>query len=399
MLGHVHNVERGIEMDEEWKRELGNGRWDKILKRKMTELSVSDDYDEAKHEWVATGNVWWRGCGEERPHWAMEHPDQCLCTHNIVYHFEIHNTENHIRECVGSDHINSYLIIRAIEEEQNISREAITEEMIEEWVKVNVATMKKNAWWNNNGERFESMFNEIKDLDLRVNVRTKGNYYDPKVKKYVPKTVIRKTSSGQYGSALYKMGSIVWRWNHPDNPKAQIHSRGYPTEKLMNDLSLFFALLQQHKDKTEAEDKEYQDRVIEVQKQVALLKEQNVANQRRIAENRVLAENMRADTEDAEFTENCKRYGLLPFSEESASNDWERKFLRSVRSWILSDREPTTAQVATLEKIINSERDFVSATDKQCAFLLKLGFDGDISKLSKRQASNEIDNLLKERED
>ena len=386
-------------MDEEWKRELGNGRWDKILKRKMTELSVSDDYDEAKHEWVATGNVWWRGCGEERPHWAMEHPDQCLCTHNIVYHFEIHNTENHIRECVGSDHINSYLIIRAIEEEQNISREAITEEMIEEWVKVNVATMKKNAWWNNNGERFESMFNEIKDLDLRVNVRTKGNYYDPKVKKYVPKTVIRKTSSGQYGSALYKMGSIVWRWNHPDNPKAQIHSRGYPTEKLMNDLSLFFALLQQHKDKTEAEDKEYQDRVIEVQKQVALLKEQNVANQRRIAENRVLAENMRADTEDAEFTENCKRYGLLPFSEESASNDWERKFLRSVRSWILSDREPTTAQVATLEKIINSERDFVSATDKQCAFLLKLGFDGDISKLSKRQASNEIDNLLKERED
>ena len=399
MLGHVHNVERGIGMDEEWKRELGNGRWDKILKRKMTELSVSDDFDEAKHEWVATGKVWWRGCGEERPHWAMEHPDQCLCTHNIVYHFEIHNTENHIRECVGSDHINSYLIIRAIEEEQNISREAITEEMIEEWVKVNVATMKKNAWWNNNGERFESMFNEVKDLDLRVNVRTKGNYYDPKVKKYVPKTVIRKTSSGQYGSALYKMGSIVWRWNHPDNPKAQIHKRGYPTEKLMNDLSLFFALLQQHKDKTEAEDKEYQDRVIEVQKQVALLKEQNVANQRRIAENRVLAEEMRTNTEDAEFAENCKRYGLLPFSEESASNDWERKFLRSVRSWILSDREPTTAQVATLEKIINSERDFVSATDKQCAFLLKLGFDGDISKLSKRQASNEIDNLLKERED
>ena len=26
------------------KRELGEGRWDKILKRKMTELSVDDDY-------------------------------------------------------------------------------------------------------------------------------------------------------------------------------------------------------------------------------------------------------------------------------------------------------------------------------------------------------------------
>lgn len=386
-------------MDEEWKRELGNGRWDKILKRKMTELSVSDNYDEAKHEWVATGEVWWRGCGQERPEWAKGHEDQCLCTHNIVYHFEIHNTENDVRECVGSDHINSYLIIRAIEEEHGVPRESITEEMIEEWVKVNVSTMKKTAWWNNNGERFESMFNTIKDLDLRVNVRKKGNYFDSKIKRYVPKTTIRKTSSGQYGSALYKMGSIVWRWNHPENPKAQIHTRGYPTEKLMNDLSLFYALFQQHKDKADLEDKAYQDRLIEVQKDVAKLKERNLANQQRIAENRIVAENMRADTEDAEFAENCERWGLLPFSEESASNDWERKFLMSVRKWILSGKEPTSAQVATLTKIINSERDFVSATEKQCAFLLRLNFDGDVSKLSKRQASAEIDRLLKEREE
>ena len=117
------------------KRELGEGRWDKILKRKMTELSVSDDYNEAKHEWVATGNVWWSGMGgEPRPHWAMEHPDQCLCTHRIVYHFEILNTENQIRECVGSDHINTYLIIRALSEEKNIPQDAITEDMIQEWI-------------------------------------------------------------------------------------------------------------------------------------------------------------------------------------------------------------------------------------------------------------------------
>ena len=161
-------------MEEEWKRELGNGKWDKILKRKMVELSVADDYNVAKHEWVATGNVWWQGCGETMPDWVRIHPDKCLCSHNIVYHFEIHNTENGIRECVGSDHINSYLIIRAIEEEHNISRDMITEEMIEEWVNVNVATMKKNAWWNNNGENFEMMFNKIKYLDLKVNVRSVG---------------------------------------------------------------------------------------------------------------------------------------------------------------------------------------------------------------------------------
>ena len=43
------------------KRELGEGRWDRALKRNMTELSVADNYDDAKHEWIATGEVWWSG--------------------------------------------------------------------------------------------------------------------------------------------------------------------------------------------------------------------------------------------------------------------------------------------------------------------------------------------------
>ena len=30
------------------KRNLGNGKWDKVLKRRMVELSVADNYDEAK---------------------------------------------------------------------------------------------------------------------------------------------------------------------------------------------------------------------------------------------------------------------------------------------------------------------------------------------------------------
>ena len=32
------------------KRELGNGRWDKILMRRMVELSIADNYNEAKEE-------------------------------------------------------------------------------------------------------------------------------------------------------------------------------------------------------------------------------------------------------------------------------------------------------------------------------------------------------------
>ena len=68
-------------MDDEYitaKRELGNGRWDRKLKENMTNLSTSDNYDDAKHEWIATGEVWWQGIGTPRPDWALNHPNQCI---------------------------------------------------------------------------------------------------------------------------------------------------------------------------------------------------------------------------------------------------------------------------------------------------------------------------------
>ena len=248
------------------KRELGEGRWDKILKRKMTELSVSDDYNEAKHEWVATGNVWWSGMGgEPRPHWAMEHPDQCLCTHRIVYHFEILNTENQIRECVGSDHINTYLIIRALSEEKNIPQDAITEDMIQEWIDVRVESMKKTAWWASNGESFKTMFDAVKEYDLRINVRLTGKkIYDSKLARQREITKIRKVGKGDFGSPSYKMASIVWRWNHPDKSRNQQVKKDYPNEKLMNDLTLFYAMVELHKATVSKEDEEIAARLAEV---------------------------------------------------------------------------------------------------------------------------------------
>ena len=41
------------------RRALGEGRWDKKLKQRMVELSVGDNYDEAKREWIVTDNVWY----------------------------------------------------------------------------------------------------------------------------------------------------------------------------------------------------------------------------------------------------------------------------------------------------------------------------------------------------
>ena len=52
----------------------------------------------------------------------------------------------------------------------------------------------------------------------------------------------------------YKMASIVWRWNHPDNPKAQIHTKGFPNEKLMSDLDIFHMLIDRHKATVAEED-------------------------------------------------------------------------------------------------------------------------------------------------
>ena len=161
------------------RRELGEGRWDKVLMRRMVNLSVADNYEEAKEEWLATGSVWWRGNGE-MPEWvsnASQGANSCLCGHRITYHFEIQNTVNGITECVGSDHINSYLIMRQIAKETGKEIEHITEEMINKWISVRVGSMKAEAWWAENGESFEMMFNKIKEIDVRYNTR-KGNYKD-----------------------------------------------------------------------------------------------------------------------------------------------------------------------------------------------------------------------------
>ena len=50
-------------------------------------------YNEAKEEWIATGEVWWAG-NEEVPDWVANSQmgeGKCLCGHIVVYHFQIIN--------------------------------------------------------------------------------------------------------------------------------------------------------------------------------------------------------------------------------------------------------------------------------------------------------------------
>ena len=73
------------------KRSLGDGHWDRKLMANMVALSNADNYEEAKEEWIATGEVWWRRTplDEEIPSWVNEHAGKCLCGHRVVYHFKI----------------------------------------------------------------------------------------------------------------------------------------------------------------------------------------------------------------------------------------------------------------------------------------------------------------------
>jgi len=372
------------------RRALGEGRWDRKLKIRMVELSNADTYEEAKHEWIATGEVWWEQVGDA-PDWATPHLFKCLCDHDIVYHFEIHNTETDVRECVGSDHINSYLILRAIREETGLADDAITDEMIEEWITVRVEALKKNAWWKMYGDEFIKMFNEVKDLDLRVNVRKKGRYYDSVYRMYRDTTFIRKASSGEFGKPFYHMASIVWRWNHPDNPKAQRRTKGWPNQRLYNDLLMFYFTIEQAKAQVEKEDKILEKRSAQLAEHDKKVKEQAQAALER---KQKVIDTIEDIQHTPAFEEACEYYGVKVFVPEHGKDDWEERFLRDIKHKMVKGTTLSEKQVQKLWDVLEDPKNkTVPATQKQKDYLIRLGYEGDIDDITKHNASKEIKRL------
>ncbi len=376
------------------KRSLGNGRWDRELKRRMVSLSKADNYDDAKHEWIATGKVWWDSLGA-MPTWVTKHPYKCLCGHNIVYHFEIHNTETDVRESVGSDHINSYLILRAIREETGLSDDQITDEMIEEWIEVRVEALKKDAWWKMHGDEFTRMFNEVKDMDLRVNVRTNGRYYDSTYRMYRDKTFIRKRSEGKYGEPFYKMASIVWRWNHPNNPKAQINTKGYPNQNLYNDLLMFYFTLEKANEQIKKEDDFLESRLEQLKNNDEKVRARKVAA---IERKKKLVATVQDINHQPTFVSACDYYGVAPFIPEQGKDSWEERFLSDMKSRMIKGESLSEKQAKKLWEVLSSEkREDVPATERQKNYLIRLGFEGDIDHITKADASTEISKLKKKK--
>ena len=419
------------------KRELGNGKWDKALKRKMVELSVADNYEDAKEEWIATGEVWW-GQNDDIPDWVEDSQmgvGKCLCGHIVVYHFEIVNTENGVRECVGSDHINTYLIMRAIAEELQLPIDAITDEQIQEWINVRVKSMKAEAWWKENGTSFEMMFNAVKEMDLYFNTREDGYLYDSELRRTEPIRKMIKRGSGAFGSEDYQMASIVWRWNHPDNSRAQINTTGYPNDNLMKDLALFYVkslslqeefanyqiersnrkdwVIEQARLKQEREDllrvqaeerrnrlrlqREEQERIYNlpenVEKRRVAAEKQKLENERIMAEQdkeRKRKEKVSYDfllNTDANFVNGCDNYGIPAFNGDFATNTWELKFLVDIKKRMSNRKALSPKQIRRLASIVKEGL----PTDKQLSYLKDLGFEGTVK--SRKEASIKISEL------
>lgn len=422
------------------KRRLGNGRWDKILKRKLTNLSEADNYDEAKHEWKATGEVWWSG-NDAIPDWVSNSQmggGKCLCGHIVVYHFQIINTVNGVVECVGSDHINTYLIMRALKDE--LGEVDITDKMIQDWIDQRLKTMKSEAWWKANGENFTRMFEAVKEMDLHFNYKAKetysNRYFDRETERYYYRKFPVKRSKGEFGSPYYQMASITWRWNNESNAKNQLTTRGYPTDKLMQDLSYFYvqclttlkepyenhlSMMQRRKDRV-LEEKRLRDekrRARIAREKEAQRKHQEYLNsdeykeeirrqaeqrkQRRIELEKAELERLRRvaeqqkekfDYKGEDFEFACANYGIPMFDETWAGNAWEVKFLSDIKDLMLNRKVLSKNQIATLQSITKNHLD-ARPTAKQLKFLEDLGcpdFEG-----TKKEASMKIDELLKSR--
>ena len=424
-------------VDEKWVNPTG--AYNIALKERLTALSESDDWAEAKLEWKATGNIWYVPMRETAddilpPIHQEKHPHECICGHKIAWHFEIININNELREIVGSEHIGFWMVARHLIENLNVPIDMITQERIAEWIKESVKSMKADWWWNTFGEQFEEWFNALKETDLRVNVRDGDSYWDEDTSRYEHQKLIRKKAVSKMGEPDYEMSSIVWRWNHPDNKKwfyyhdetkerikeskyeelgrveaydytrgvekestHQKETRGWPNQRLWNDLQIFYFDLPRQKELLAEQDKERTERVEfvikEKEEQEARRVKEQAEYERREAIRREARRKEREAYQlklDGAFAKFCDDNNLPEFNAEYGQNNWEQTFLGDMLQKINNLSTMSTKQKERVIKIVNKVSE--PATEKQLAYIRSLG--GQPNKnMNKRDASREIERL------
>jgi hypothetical protein len=384
-----------------------SGAFNVALKENLTALSVADDWSEARKEWKATGNVWYIPMNDEaaevlpEPH-KSSHPHYCICGHPIAWHFEIENSENGRIEIVGSEHIGFWMIVRHLIENLDMPEDMVTEERVKEWITEAVKSMKAEWWWKTNGEQFEEWFDEIKELDLIINTRKGKNYWDIDTGRHEHQLLMRKKSEGTIGTPDYQMASIVWRWNHPDNKKtAQINTRGYPNDRLWNDLMIFYFNREKHQNTFNEANVEREERIAHIIEERRQMEERRKREQEEWKERQRIQniERTRREEElqqrrDVALENFCRENEINEFSAETGRNDWEQSFLGEMIYKINNLQNISEKQRKRIIKIINREDD--KATEKQLAYIRKLGGTPD-KYMTKRKASEVITELLENR--
>ena len=378
------------------------GAYNIALKNNLTALSQADNWKEARKEWKATGNVWYVPMADDAtevlpsPH-RESHPHYCICGHSVAWHFEIINTETGTVEIVGSEHIGFWMVVRHLIENLEIPEDEVTEEKVKQWVLEAVKSMKAEWWWKENGEEFETMFTAVREIDLFTNIRRGDNYHDNETQQMDYRRLIRKKAVGKMGTPDYEMASIVWRWNHTDNDKPQKETRGYPNERLWNDLLIFYFSLEKHTLAMAEHRQRRLDRIEEVKELVIRAKAAEEQRQKEYTERRRLQqiESLRRQAEEEEkillaVPKFCEDNGIDAFTSEDGKNDWEKSFLLEMINKIQNEQFMSEKQRSRIVLIIKGDTE--TATEKQLAYIRSLGGEPAIN-LTKSNASKLIDEL------
>ena len=197
-------------------------------------------------------------------------------------------------------------------------------------------------------------------------------------------------------------------WDKSIESTAQKDTRGYPNERLWNDLQMFYLNLQRHKATLEEKDNERAERVEfvikerEEQRERQRIQREEHARQQAIRrEEQRLAEEerqRRQDIRDAErarqletaFEDFCEKHDLPEFTLENGNNQWEQNFLSDMIKRIERLAPLSTKQILYDQKIVNNVEQ--PATEKQLTYIRKLGGIPN-PKMTKREASDMIGDL------
>jgi len=412
MVSSVNNERmkrwNGIEMK---LRKLGDGHWDRKLIERMLEISLSPDIDEALKEWKATGECWWPSLNNTNPpEWVLESQTgvgYCLCGHAIYYHFAIENTENGTKECVGSDHINAYMIARAIAEELGVAPETISDDKIADWIKVRVKNMKADAWWEENGTWWNEMIEGLRPVDQWLNWKKTGEHdYDNVYHWYIERKIPRKRAEGKFGDMNYQMASVFWRWDDMENSRNQITSRGYPNDALIADVAFLTYRKPAYLEFKKSQDKRKENRLEQIRlDEIARLKRQKrqaeerkererlgEIQRKKHEENRALA--LDEFQQSMSFRRMCKFYGSPVIISAYAYDSNSLMKLRKFASFLASGAQLDDHALRQLAYIMNNKQ---RVTEKQVKFIKDLGGEirGPITRL---EASAYIETLMAERD-